>query len=96
MDKQFYKDTGEDAKPAQPTMSGSSRIHHSGISSANTDRHPAQQLLETVPFNLVFRAEDGTDVKTDTILSQDLSDKLKPEDKKGATPLSKLREKGKL
>ncbi len=29
-----------------------------------------QQLLQTVPFNLVFRDEDGTDVKTDTVLSK--------------------------
>lgn len=58
-----------------------------------TDSHPdgktPQQLLETVPFNLVFRAEDGTDVKTDTLLSQDLPDK-------DTTLLSSLRAKGNL
>ncbi|KAJ7224646.1 hypothetical protein GGX14DRAFT_651261 [Mycena pura] len=72
---------------------GSSQIHHSGISSADTDSNPdgktPQQLLETVSFNLVFRAEDGTDVKTDTILSQNLPNK-------DTTLLSDLRDKGNL
>ncbi len=68
-------------------------IAHALVGRLLTPRNPAaktpQQLLETVPFNLVFRAEDGTDVKTDTILSQDLADKDK-------TLLSTLREKGDL
>lgn len=70
-----HKDTGDDAKPAQPRMA--------------QDGKTPQQLLETVPFNLVFRAEDGTDVKTDTLLSQDLPDK-------DTTLLSSLRAKGNL
>ena len=48
-----------------------------------------QELLQTVPFNLVFRDEDGADVKTDTVLSKDLTPKY-------TTPLSELREKGNL
>ncbi|KDR74276.1 hypothetical protein GALMADRAFT_227357 [Galerina marginata CBS 339.88] len=53
------------------------------------DGKTPQELLQTVPFNLVFRAEDGTDVKTDTILSQNLPNK-------DTTELSDLRVKGNL
>lgn len=69
------------------------QVRPESITQAFTDSHPEsktpQQLLKTVPFNLVFRAEDGTDVKTDTLLSQSLPDK-------DTTLLSDLRAKGNL
>ena len=59
------------------------------LTAVRPDPKKPQQLLQTVPFNLVFRDEDGADVKTDTVLSKDLT----PKD---TTPLSELREKGNL
>ncbi len=72
--------------PNPPTISSANQC----IDIIHSDSKTPQQLLQTAPFNLVFRAEHGTDVKTDTLLSKDLTGN------KESTLLSYLRVKGKL
>ena len=66
---------------------GTSRITQA-LSSANTDGYLVD-LLDTVPFHLAFRSEDGSDAQTSILLSEKLT-------KKGATPLQDLRTGGNL
>ena len=63
-----------------------------GLSSENADGYLVanpKDLLNTVPFHLAFRAEDGTDAQTNIILSEKLT-------QKGDTPLQDLRTNGNL
>ena len=62
------------------------------LSSANADSHleaSPENLLNTVPFHLAFRSEDGSDAQTNIIASENLT-------LKGATPLKDLRTNGNL